>query len=137
MLSEKLESIGDRISKSLGTELTLQQKIEQLEGKLIEIEGLPYDDKFKALIKLPGYPKNLPLQKKRASWRFITNSTSGNKTALVTVFVVTQCSRGGTPKALMQNWEYCSRLKGDGSNMESLPFTMGNTISLQVYTPKL
>ncbi|XP_031120430.1 uncharacterized protein At2g29880-like [Ipomoea triloba] len=59
MLSEKLESVGDKISKSLGTELTLQQKIEQLEGKLSEIEGLEYDDKFMALIKLPEYPNQM------------------------------------------------------------------------------
>nr|GMD98493.1 DNA replication terminus site-binding [Ipomoea batatas] len=59
MLSEKLESVGDKISKSLGTELTLQQKIEQLEGKLSEIEGLEYDCKFMALIKLPEYPNQM------------------------------------------------------------------------------
>nr|GMD12792.1 DNA replication terminus site-binding [Ipomoea batatas] len=59
MLSEKLESVGGKISRSLGTELTLQQKIEQLESKLSEIEGLPYDDKFMALIKLPEYPNQM------------------------------------------------------------------------------
>nr|GMC53089.1 DNA replication terminus site-binding [Ipomoea batatas]GMD35815.1 DNA replication terminus site-binding [Ipomoea batatas]GMD84395.1 DNA replication terminus site-binding [Ipomoea batatas]GME20651.1 DNA replication terminus site-binding [Ipomoea batatas] len=59
MLGEKLESVGEKISKSLGTELTLQQKIEQLDGKLSEIEGLAYDDKFMALIKLPEYPNQM------------------------------------------------------------------------------
>nr|GLL21949.1 uncharacterized protein At2g29880-like isoform X2 [Ipomoea trifida] len=59
MLGEKLKSVGEKISKSLGTELTLQQKIEQLDGKLSEIEGLAYDDKFMALIKLPEYPNQM------------------------------------------------------------------------------
>nr|GMD88384.1 uncharacterized protein At2g29880-like isoform X2 [Ipomoea batatas] len=39
MLGEKLESIGEKISKSLGTELTLQQKIEQLDGFQAPILG--------------------------------------------------------------------------------------------------
>ncbi|XP_019153483.1 PREDICTED: uncharacterized protein At2g29880-like isoform X2 [Ipomoea nil] len=59
MLGEKLESVGDKISKTFGTELTLQQKIEELEEKLSEIEGLPYDDKFMTMIKLPKYQNQM------------------------------------------------------------------------------
>nr|GMC91205.1 uncharacterized protein LOC109184077 [Ipomoea batatas] len=55
MLSETLVMVGDKLSKSIGTELTLQEKVQQLDKELIQIDGLSNEEYLMALIKLPDH----------------------------------------------------------------------------------
>nr|GMC80059.1 uncharacterized protein At2g29880-like isoform X2 [Ipomoea batatas] len=59
MLSETLVMVGDKLSKSIGTELTLQEKVQQLDKELIQIDGLSNEEYLMALIKLPDRPNQM------------------------------------------------------------------------------
>ncbi|XP_031117346.1 uncharacterized protein LOC116020915 [Ipomoea triloba] len=59
MLSETLIMVGDKLSKSIGTELTLQEKVQQLDKELIQIDGLSNEEYLMALIKLPDRPNKM------------------------------------------------------------------------------
>ena len=59
MLGKDMKEIGKEISKSIGVELTIQQKAEELFGVLDEIEGLTLSEKFTALRKIPKDPTQM------------------------------------------------------------------------------
>nr|GMD47445.1 DNA replication terminus site-binding [Ipomoea batatas] len=59
MLSETLVMVGDKLSKSIGTELTLQEKVQQLDKELIQIDGLSNEEYLMALIKLLDRPNQM------------------------------------------------------------------------------
>ncbi|XP_050238806.1 uncharacterized protein LOC126688223 isoform X2 [Mercurialis annua] len=59
LLSKEMKEIGKEISKSLGVELTIQEKAEQLFGVLNDIEGLTMIEKFAALRKIPKDPTQM------------------------------------------------------------------------------
>nr|GMD39344.1 DNA replication terminus site-binding [Ipomoea batatas] len=61
MLSETLVMVGDKLSKSIGTELTLQEKVQKLDKELIQIDGLSNEEYLMALIKLPDHPNQMPV----------------------------------------------------------------------------
>nr|GMC82556.1 uncharacterized protein At2g29880-like isoform X2 [Ipomoea batatas]GMC82557.1 uncharacterized protein At2g29880-like isoform X2 [Ipomoea batatas] len=59
ILSETLVMVGDKLSKSIGTELTLQEKVQQLDKELIQIDELSNEEYLMALIKLPDRPNQM------------------------------------------------------------------------------
>ena len=59
MLGKDMKEIGKEISKSIGVELTIQQKAEELFGALDEIEGLTLSEKFTALRKILKDPTQM------------------------------------------------------------------------------
>ena len=59
MLGKDMKEIGKEISKSIGVELTIQQKAEELFGALDEIEGLTLSEKFTTLRKILKDPTQM------------------------------------------------------------------------------
>ncbi|XVF58017.1 hypothetical protein PTKIN_Ptkin07bG0028600 [Pterospermum kingtungense] len=59
LLGDKLSEMADKLSDSLGSERILQQKFQELDGALSEIEGLTEDEMDIALSKIPDHPSQM------------------------------------------------------------------------------
>ncbi|XVF43690.1 hypothetical protein PTKIN_Ptkin02bG0061000 [Pterospermum kingtungense] len=79
LLGDKLSKIADKLSDNIGSERILQQKIQELERALSELEGLTEDEMDIALSKFPDHPSQMllffslsPSQRLRWVRRFLT-----------------------------------------------------------------
>ncbi|PPD90688.1 hypothetical protein GOBAR_DD12375 [Gossypium barbadense] len=69
LLSENIKAVGDQISRSIASEVVVQQKSEEyqkmeekasiLYSTLWEIEGLTDDQRYRALLKIPQHPTQM------------------------------------------------------------------------------
>ena len=69
MLGEKIQAVGDQISRSIASEVVVQQKSEEhqkmeekasnLYSTLWSIEGLTDDQRYDALSKIPDHPTQM------------------------------------------------------------------------------
>ncbi|XP_031127707.1 uncharacterized protein At2g29880-like [Ipomoea triloba] len=58
-LSDTLVLVGDKIGKSIIIELTLQEKVQQLDTELSQVDGLSNEEYLIVLIKLPDCPNQM------------------------------------------------------------------------------
>ncbi|XP_052489243.1 uncharacterized protein LOC128042375 [Gossypium raimondii] len=69
LLAENIKAVGDQISRSIASEVVVQQKSEEyqkmkekaskLYSTLWEIEGLTDDQRYRALSKIPDHPTQM------------------------------------------------------------------------------
>ena len=59
LLSDKIEIVGRELSKSIGSEIVIQQRVKELYGALYEIDGLTEDELDIALSKIPNQPTQM------------------------------------------------------------------------------
>ncbi|XVF16939.1 hypothetical protein REPUB_Repub10bG0074100 [Reevesia pubescens] len=80
LLGDNIREVGKELSKSIGTEMIIQQRVQELDGALGEIEGLTEDEMDIALSKIPDHPSQILvffslLSSRRLGWvrRFLAN----------------------------------------------------------------
>ncbi|XVF57690.1 hypothetical protein PTKIN_Ptkin07bG0002200 [Pterospermum kingtungense] len=80
VLSENITEIGNKLSRSIGTEMRLEERTEKLYNALDEIDGLTEDKKEIALSKIPDHGSQivvffslLPSQRLRWVRRFLAS----------------------------------------------------------------
>ncbi|MFQ6654855.1 hypothetical protein Gotur_025660 [Gossypium turneri] len=69
LLAENIKAVGDQISRSIASDVVVQQKSEEFQimqekatnlySTLWEIEGLTDDDRYRALSKIPDHPTQM------------------------------------------------------------------------------
>ncbi|OMO76992.1 hypothetical protein COLO4_25419 [Corchorus olitorius] len=59
LLGGNIREVGKELSQSIGTEMKIQQRVEELDGALGEIEGLTEDERDDALSKIPDHPAQM------------------------------------------------------------------------------
>ena len=59
LLGNKISEVGKELSKSIGSEMVIQQKFQELYGTLSEIDGLTKEEMGLALSKIPDEPNQM------------------------------------------------------------------------------
>ena len=59
LLGNKISKVGKELSKSIGSEMVIQQKFQELCGTLSEIDGLTEEEMDIALSKIPDEPNHM------------------------------------------------------------------------------
>ena len=59
LLADNIKEVGLELSKSVGTEGVIQQRVSELDGALNEIKGICEEERNLALMKIPDHPSHL------------------------------------------------------------------------------
>ena len=59
LLGNKISEVGKELSKSIGSEMVIQQKFQELYGTLSEIDGLTKEEMGLTLSKIPDEPNQM------------------------------------------------------------------------------
>ena len=59
LLGENIREVGHELSRSIGSEMLIHEKVQQLDTTLADIEGLTEDEKDIALSKIPDHPTQM------------------------------------------------------------------------------
>ncbi|OMO82711.1 hypothetical protein COLO4_22877, partial [Corchorus olitorius] len=59
LLGENIREVGKELSQSIGSEMKIQQRVEELDGALGESEGLTEDERDDVVSKIPDHPAQM------------------------------------------------------------------------------
>ena len=59
LLGENIREVGHELSWSIGFEMLIHEKVQQLDTTLADIEGLTEDERDIALSKIPNHPTQM------------------------------------------------------------------------------